>query len=200
MWKPVVAAAIGLAIAGSSIAYAQQYFDGPGDGGPRFERHSRPSIDDIKAFADARIAGHKAGLQLTPEQEKNWPAFEQAMRDMVKLRIQRIQARLAVSEQPQQTNPFDRMQHWADAMSQRAAVLKQLADAGAPLYQSLNDAQKRRFTALARMLRPHMHAGNGEGWRQGRGGGHDYQGRQSGEDGRGLGGRFHEPGSRDGEE
>jgi hypothetical protein len=30
-----------------------------------------------------------------------------------------------------------------------------MADTGAPLYQSLDENQKRRFTFLARMLRPH---------------------------------------------
>ena len=36
----------------------------------------RPSAEDISAFADARIAALKAGLRLTPDQDKNWPAFE----------------------------------------------------------------------------------------------------------------------------
>jgi len=39
----------------------------------------------------------------------------------------------------------------ADAMTQRAANLKKLADASEPLYKSLDDAQKRRFAALIRM-------------------------------------------------
>src|SRR5439155_23574335 len=38
----------------------------------------RPSAEDVAAFTDARIAGLKAGLKLTPEQEKNWPAVEAA--------------------------------------------------------------------------------------------------------------------------
>jgi zinc resistance-associated protein len=93
MLKPVVAAAAVLAIAGSSFVYAQQRSDGPGvDGGPRLEQRQRPSLDDIHAFADARIAALKAGLQLTPEQDRNWPAFEQAVRDLVKLRVERRQA------------------------------------------------------------------------------------------------------------
>jgi hypothetical protein len=40
-------------------------------------------------------------------------------------------------------------------MSRLATALKRLADAGTPLYQSLNDAQKHRFMLLAHMLRPH---------------------------------------------
>ncbi len=38
-------------------------------------------------------------------------------------------------------------------MAKASAVLKQIAEAGKPLYMSLNDAQKERFQKLARMLR-----------------------------------------------
>jgi len=53
----------------------------------------------IKAFTDARIAALRAGLQLTPDQEKNWPPFEQALRDLVKLHQQRKHEREAGGEQ-----------------------------------------------------------------------------------------------------
>ncbi len=94
MLKPMIAATAVLAIAGASIVYAQQRSGEPGgsarsgEGGPRSE-HYRPSADDIKAFTDARIAALRAGLQLTLDQEKNWPPFEQALRDLVKLHQQR---------------------------------------------------------------------------------------------------------------
>ena len=160
MLKPVVAAAV-LAIAGSSFVYAQQRSGEPDfDGGPRSWKHLRPSVGDVRAFADARIAALKAGLQLTPEQEKNWGPFEQALRDLVKLRIDRIQAR-ETGEQPPPANFFDRLQRRADAMAQFGGALKHVAEAGGPLYQSLDDAQKHRFKILARMVRPHNMAG---GW------------------------------------
>ncbi|HML08300.1 MAG TPA: Spy/CpxP family protein refolding chaperone [Xanthobacteraceae bacterium] len=164
MLKPVVAMAAVLAIAGSSFVYAQQRSGEPGaDGGPRFAQHRRLTVDDMKAFADARIAALKAGLQLTPDQEKNWPSFEQALRDLVKLRIERLQARIreheAAGEEQPPINPFERLQQRADVMSQFGAALKHVADAGGPLYQSLNDAQKNRFRILAHILRPHRMAG-----------------------------------------
>jgi zinc resistance-associated protein len=186
-FKSVIAATAFLALAGSSYVYAQQGWGGHrgyGDG-PRFEhRHRSPA--DIAAFTDARIAALKAGLELTPDQVKNWPPFEQAVRDMVQLRIQRMQARQAGDQQP--TSPFDRMSKRADNMSKASAALKKVADAGAPLYASLNDDQKARFGELSRMLRPHHHHMRGDnerngGWRQGRG---DGQG-----DGRGFGGDGH---------
>lgn len=82
MLKPRIAATAVLAIAGASIGYAQGGPTGSDDDrSSRYERHFRPNIDDIKAFTDARIAALKAGLTLTPDQEKNWPPFEQALRD-----------------------------------------------------------------------------------------------------------------------
>jgi zinc resistance-associated protein len=43
----------------------------------------------------------------------------------------------------------------ADAMTQRAAELKKLADAGEPLYRSLSDDQKHRLHFLVRMIMHH---------------------------------------------
>jgi len=165
MLKPVITATALIALAGSSLAYAQ-YFgrSGNGNDGTRFEERHRPSAADVSAFADARIAALKAGLQLTPDQTKNWPPFEQAVRDLVQLRIQRLQARQAGEQQP--TTPFERLSQRADNMAKTSTALKKVADAGAPLYQSLNDDQKSRFVRLARMLRPHHHmrGGHDRGW------------------------------------
>ena len=59
-------------------------------------------------------------------------------------------------------------------------TLKRVADAGTPLFQSLSDAQQRRFKLLAHFLRPH--------WM---GGGFWQEHREFGNDGRGgLGGYF----------
>jgi hypothetical protein len=120
-----------------------------------------------------------AGSGLVYAQAKNWPAFEQAVRDMAQLRIDRIKAREAQDQQQsqQEMSPFDRMSRRADNMAKSSAALKKVAEAGTPLYQSLDDAQKGRFTMLARILRPH-HPGF-ERWRrfgQGYGRGFERQG------------------------
>jgi zinc resistance-associated protein len=189
MLKPVIAATTLLAIAGSGLVYAQQGFGDRGLGdrdghglyadGQRTEFRRHLSAADVAAFTDARIAAMKAGLELTPDQAENWPAFEQAVRDMAQLRIDRIKAREAQDQQQsqQQMSPFDRMSRRADNMAKTSAALKKVAEAGAPLYQSLDDAQKGRFTMLARILRPH-HPGF-ERWRrfgQGYGRGFERQG------------------------
>ncbi len=152
MWKTAAAGAAALVIAGSVFVYAQQRpaFDGPRDIPRLGDWH--PTAQDLSAFADARVAALHAGLQLTADQEKNWPSFEQALRDVARMRIDRLAA--ARDAQPSD-NPIERLQRRADAMTTHGAALKRLADAAAPLYQSLDDAQKRRFALLARFMRPH---------------------------------------------
>jgi hypothetical protein len=143
MWKTVLAGSTVLAIAGATLAYAQQ---GPGD--RSFAPHWRPSAQDIAAFGDARIAALHAGLQLNAEQEKNWPALESALRDRAKQRAAWFTAH-ASADRPK--DPVERLAVRADALAQRAAVLKKVADAAGPLYKSLDDAQKQRFVVLARL-------------------------------------------------
>jgi len=168
MWKSVLAGTTALAIAGGTFAYAQQ---GPAQQeqaqrGP----HWRPSAEDIGALGDARIAALHAGLKLTADQEKNWPALEAALRDLNKQRQERLAAR-ANADQPR--DPVERLSTMADVMQARGAALKKVAEAAGPLYKSLDDGQKHRFMLLARMLRPHHHMqrfgqgyGRGfQGWR-----------------------------------
>lgn len=159
MLKTLLAGTAALAIAGTSIVYAQQQ---QGDGQQTIQRW-RPSAEDISAFGDARIAALHAGLKLNAQQEKNWPAVEAALKDLAKLRADRFAAR-ASADKPKDF--VERLRLRSEAMSQRGAALKKLADASAPLYASLDEGQKHRFVMLARL-------GGGEGrfgHRGGRGG------------------------------
>jgi hypothetical protein len=162
MWKTVLAGTTALAIAGASLAYAQQ-----GAGKDDRAQRWRPSAADITAFGDARIAALKAGLKLTPEQEKNWPAVESAMRDLAKQRAERHATR-ASADRP--TDPIERLMRRGEAMEGRGAALKKFATAAAPLYQSLDEDQKQRFRVLARAGgrhagRWHHRGGDRDGWR-----------------------------------
>jgi hypothetical protein len=161
MLKTVLAGVTVLALAGGSFVYAQQR----GDGGPH-AHHWKMSEQDRGAMTDARIAALKAGLKLTPDQEKNWPALETALRDQAKTRSERFAAR-ASADRP--TDPIERLKLRAETMTQRGTSLKQVADAAAPLYQSLDGAQKHRFMMLARLDGPR--SGHGHHWRH-HGGGH----------------------------
>lgn len=50
----------------------------------------RLTVKDLDALTDARIAIVKKTLQLTPEQEKYWPAIEDAIRSRAKSRQTRL--------------------------------------------------------------------------------------------------------------
>jgi zinc resistance-associated protein len=109
-------------------------------------------MEDMAAFADARIAALHAGLKLNADQEKIWPNFEQSLRDLMKMRTE---GSAANPEQQSSSDPVMRLQRLADALSARGAMLKHLADTLTPLYRSFDDGQKRRFTILARFMRSH---------------------------------------------
>jgi hypothetical protein len=144
MWKPIIVGMAALTIASVSLVYAQQ--PGSRQGGQRWQ----PSAEDLQAFGEARLAALKAGLMLTPDQARNWPAFEQAARDFAK---QRIEHRMTMRNAPPSDDPVDRLRRRATTMSDMGAGLKKLADGAAPLYKSLDENQKRRFAMLNRLTR-----------------------------------------------
>jgi zinc resistance-associated protein len=157
MWKTVLAGAAAMVILGSSAVYAQDRA-APASGARDVARW-QPSVEDISAFTDARVAALKAGLKLTPEQEKNWPAFEQAYRDLAKARADQTRTFREQRQSNQAgTDYLSRLQRRADALIARGNALKSFAAAAAPLYQSLDEAQKHRFAALSRAMGPrHVH-------------------------------------------
>jgi hypothetical protein len=154
MKKVLLAGVAALAIAGTTVVYAQHR--------PWFE-HMRMNPEDRAAFADARIAAVHAGLKLTPDQEKLWPPLEAAVRDFAKLRIDRANARMNAKPDDAQKadDPVARLRERADNMTASGAALKKIADAADPLYKTLDEGQKRRLKVLTHM----EHRGDGEGWR-----------------------------------
>src|SRR5258707_1930368 len=172
MKKVLLARAAALAIAGSTVAYAQQHR-------PWFHDHARLSPDDRAALTDARIAAVKAGLKLRPDQEKLWPPVEAAVRDLAKLRIDRANARMNAERDSQDAqkpaDPVARLRDRADTMAATAAAMKRIADAADPLYKTLDDGQKRRLALLT-----HMGDRSGRGWHHGFGPGMDRDGDRGG--------------------
>ena len=145
----VIAVATALTLAsfvGGSFAVA--------DDSAQREQQARFSPEDRAAFLDARIAALKAGLELNAEQEKNWDPLESAMRDLAKQRAERFAAwkerREADNNEAAEVNPIDRLARASERLSARAADLQKLAAAAKPLYDSLDDSQKRRFAVLFR--------------------------------------------------
>jgi hypothetical protein len=145
MWKWIIVGTTALAITGASLVHAQQ-FDRRGDG-----QRWQPSAEDLRALGEARLAALKAGLMLTPEQARNWPAFEQAAHDIAKLGMER---RIAMRNASPSNDPVEQMRRRATAMSDTGVALKKLADATEPLYKSLDENQKHRFAILYRPARP----------------------------------------------
>lgn len=166
MQKFVLAGVAALALLGSTAVYAQH--------GSWHHHHVRINPEDRAALADARIAAVKAGLKLTPDQEKLWPPVETAVRDFAKLRIDRSNARMTAREDGAArgpnaaADPVARLKARADIMATTAAALKKIADAADPLYKTLDEGQKRRLAVLTRM--PDRFGG--ENWRARR---HDRQ-------------------------
>src|SRR6266849_7247733 len=144
MKKILLAGVAALAIAGSTVVYAQHR--------PWFHDQVRLSPEDRAALNDARIAAVKAGLKLTPDQEKLWPPVEAAVRDFAKLRIDRANARMNAERDSQDAekpdDPVARLRDRADTMAATAAAMKRIADAADPLYKTLDDGQKRRLAIL----------------------------------------------------
>jgi hypothetical protein len=148
MLKTLAAGATALFLVASPLAYAQTSLD---------DAKERLSAADLSALTDARINIMKATLQLTPDQEKYWPAIEDAIRARAKDREARLasaEARVAeihnrsLSEVLRDRDPIAFMHRRAEALAQRSADLKNLADAWQPLYQTLTPEQKRRMAFL----------------------------------------------------
>ena len=113
---------------------------------------------------DAHLTAMKAGLKLTPDQEKNWPAFEAAIRDAEKARADRWRQARERMSQAERPSPIERMALMADHLQKMGAQLQLVADAGRPLYDSLTDAQKQDFGPLMREF--HLRGRHGGGGRR----------------------------------
>jgi LTXXQ motif family protein len=143
MIKKIALAATAILITVSPFAYAAETSSTTG------MRHPITGAD-LNALTDARVGMIKAALQLTPEQEKYWPALEEAIRARAKNRQARWE-RVAELRDSSPTevlrgqNAVELMQRRAEALSQRAADLKKEADAWEPLYKTLSQDQKKRM-------------------------------------------------------
>lgn len=146
MLKAVSVGVTALFVMASPFAYAQSTAD-----------KERLSIANLNSLTDMRIDIVKAALQLTPDQEKYWPAVESAIRDRAKDRQARIaEAARRVADRRdggvvdalRDRDAVDFLRRRADALDQRGADLKKLADAWQPLYQTLKPDQKKRMAFL----------------------------------------------------
>ena len=146
MWSAVLVGAVAVMISGSSSVYAQQR-EGEGERGPKSGFSNEDRTQAIDARIASRLASLKERLRLTPEQAKNWPAYEAAFQAVAKLHRERMEA-----GQERPSDPVQRMRQRAEALGVMGAALSRLADAQGPLYSGLDEDQKRQFATLSQML------------------------------------------------
>ena len=163
------AALVGLGSLGFA-AYAEESTGTPPEQAQEGPHHFVPSPADRAAFMDARLAALRAGLELTPDQEKLWPPVDAAFRDLFKtFADEREKAR----SEGRPADPIARLQRVSENEITRGQDLKKLADAAAPLYAALTDDQKKRLPILlhaAHLFPWHRHLAMGEEWRGHEGG------------------------------
>ena len=102
-----------------------------------------PMLDEM----NAKIAYIMGELRLSPDQEKMWPDLEGALHELAKKHVERVMAMRDRAERERKA-PVGLVEEWhhrADMFGERAAKLKMLADAAAPLYGTLKEWQKDRF-------------------------------------------------------
>ena len=152
MLKTVVIGTTALFLTASSIANAQSSQTSPPATPERLNAADRNTLTDM------RVDLVKAALQLTPEQEKYWPAVESAIRagaEDRKARISKIQETVgrardeSLVEVMRNRDPVAFLQRRSEALAQRSADLDKLAEAWQPLYKTLSPEQRQRMAALA---------------------------------------------------
>jgi LTXXQ motif family protein len=155
MMKIVVVGTTALFLTASSIANAQT----PQTSSPATPE--RLNAADRNTLTDMRIDLVKAALQLTPEQEKYWPAVESAIRqgaDDRKARVAKVQETVGKRveqnsvENMRNRDPIAFLQRRSEALARRSADLDKLAEAWQPLYKTLSPEQRQRMGALATLV------------------------------------------------
>jgi hypothetical protein len=149
MMKIIVVGATALLLTASPLAHAQT----PSPANPE-----RLNAADRNTLTDMRIDLTKAALQLTPDQEKYWPAVENAIRARAEDRKARV-AKISetVGRRAEQNpievlrnrDPITFLQRRSEALAQRSADVDKLADAWQPLYKTFSPEQRQRMAAIA---------------------------------------------------
>ena len=103
------------------------------------------SAEQIVANSDADIDRIKTELNLTPEQEKNWTAFNSAMHYLGHNGADRLNLRSARATRDPPDDIVEQMRNEAQFLNDRAVDQRAVADAAEPLFTSLDDKQKTIF-------------------------------------------------------
>jgi hypothetical protein len=105
--------------------------------------------EDHATLVEARVAALKAGLKLTPAQEKHWETLEKVLREVVAARSARRKTFLAqAAEFHEKDEVVQSMKLVGRNLVARGEEMQKVAEAAAPLFESLDAAQKHRFALL----------------------------------------------------
>jgi len=103
------------------------------------------TAEQIVANSDANIERIKTELNLTPEQEKQWPGFSSAMHYLGHNGADRLNVRIARAQRDPPDDIIEQMRNEAQFLNDRAVDQRNVADAAEPLYATLDDKQKQIF-------------------------------------------------------
>ena len=103
------------------------------------------TAEQIVANSDSYIDRIRTELHLTPEQEKNWSAFNSAMHYLGHNGAERLNLRIARAKRDPPDDIVEQMRNEAQFLNDRAADQRAVADAAEPLFTSLDDKQKATF-------------------------------------------------------
>lgn len=116
---------------------------------------AQQSAEDRATLVEARVAALKAGLKLTSAQEKHWDALEKVLREVIAARSERQKTFQEKSaEFHEKDEVIQGMKLGGRDLVARGEELQKVADAATPLFDSLDAAQKHRFTLLLRSFAP----------------------------------------------
>ena len=109
---------------------------------------------DRETMLDAKLAGMKAGLGLTTDQEKLWAPFESAVKDADKSRMDAMGQMMRMRAQGERMSPVDRLEAMSDRLvAGRDERQEDRRRRQAPVRR-LDELQKHKFGMLGRMLMP----------------------------------------------
>jgi LTXXQ motif family protein len=103
------------------------------------------TAEQIVANSDSNIERIKTELNLTPEQEKNWTAFNSAMHYLGHNGADRLNLRIARAQRDPPDDIIEQMRNEAQFLDDRAVDQRNVADSAEPLFASLDAKQKAIF-------------------------------------------------------
>ncbi len=119
-------------------------------------QNDRPTLTQLVAPEEARIARLKANLHLAQDQEADWNRFEAALKDISKKRAERRIAMIdewdkrAAEKDRKPMRHAEALRKHADALALRADEIRAIADAAEPFSEKLNERQRGQVDQIIR--------------------------------------------------